>query len=135
MNGPLVAAVCATAAEIEAARQRLGGRARIVHAEGQETAMAALERRVAAWAVRGAVVGGLVLGVVSAVVAGLLGASPAAAGGIALAVAVTGGPFLGSLTGFSTALHINERIAAALGPDAHQPGASVVYAWGGADAG
>lgn len=106
-----------------------GSRARAIHTRPGETIGEALHRGLAPAALRGGAVGGVVVGLATALVTLLLGGDLAAAAGIGTAVALTGGPFLGSLAGFSSALHLAERVGTVLGPDTELRGAHLVLAW------
>lgn len=68
--------------------------------------------RVGRLAMTGALVGSLVLGTVVAVVAAVASGSAGYAMGLGGAVALTGGPFFGSLVGFAMAVHAAEVSAA-----------------------
>jgi hypothetical protein len=72
--------------------------------------------RVGRMAMTGALVGALVLGVVVTLVTYLATADSGQALGVGVAVALTGGPFFGGLTGFAMAVHEAESAAASAAP-------------------
>jgi hypothetical protein len=124
----LIAATHRSTAEVDVALAGLDRRrARVLRAERHETAHDALHRWVGTSAVRGAAAGAVVSAVLTIALALVLGLDLGPAAGVGLGVGLTGGPFLGSLFGFSLALRTTERVVAALGTDAARRDTFVVY--------
>lgn len=117
----------------EEAEQRLrsleGTRTRTIHTRTDETVGDALHRRLGSAATRGAVMGGGLIGLSTAALTAIATGDPGVGAGIGLGVALTGGPFIGSLAAFSHALHFADAVGSELGPDLHRRNTHLVVAW------
>lgn len=98
-------ALFAHRASAETIRDRLGGsqRHRVIAARPDETIPEALTRQMARLTLTGAASGAVLLALLVGLASLAAGLEPGTSGGIAAAIALTGGPFFGALTGFSLA--------------------------------
>lgn len=105
-------ALFAHRASAETIRDRLGGgnRHTVIEARPGETIREALTRKMLRLTLTGAASGAVVLALLVGFGALAAGLEPGTSAGIGAAIALTGGPFFGALTGFSLAVVRSEAL-------------------------